>query len=43
MLDLMASDGSANGGQIGQLMDEYARLVDPAGSNGKSKQSKRHD
>lgn len=36
LLDLMASDGSANGGQIGQLMDEYARLVDPAGANGNS-------
>ena len=36
LLNLMASDGSANGGQIGQLMDEYARLVDPAGANGNS-------
>lgn len=36
LLDLMASDGSANGGQIGQLMDEYARLVDPVGANGNS-------
>lgn len=36
LLDLVASDASANGGQIGQLIDEYARLVDPAGSNGNS-------
>lgn len=36
LLDLMASDSSSSGGQIGQLMDEYARLVDPAGSNGNS-------
>jgi hypothetical protein len=36
LLDLMASDAAASGGQIGQLMDEYARLVDPVGANGKS-------
>ena len=31
VLDLMSADGAANGGQIGQLIDEYARLVAPAG------------
>ena len=36
LLDLMASDASTNGGQIGQLMDEYSRLVDPVGANGNS-------
>lgn len=36
LLDLLASDPSANGGQIGQLMDEYARFVDPVGANGNS-------
>jgi hypothetical protein len=31
LLSLMASDGSPNGGQIGQLIDEYAQVVNPAG------------
>lgn len=31
LIDLMGSDGTANGGQIGQLIDEYAKLVAPAG------------
>ena len=29
LLSLMASDASPNGGQIGQLIQEYARLVNP--------------
>ncbi len=29
--DLMASDDSPAGGQIGQLVDEYAQIVNPAG------------
>ena len=32
MLSLLASDGAANGGQIGQLVDEYAQLVKPTGA-----------
>ena len=32
LLDLMASDSSANGGQVGQLIDEYAQLVSPTGA-----------
>lgn len=32
LLDLMASDAGTNGGQIGQLIDEYARLIAPAGT-----------
>lgn len=32
LLDLLASDASANGGQIGQLIDEYAGLVAPTGT-----------
>lgn len=31
LLDLMGSAGAANGGQIGQLIDEYAQYVNPAG------------
>jgi hypothetical protein len=31
LLDLIASDNTTSGGQIGQLLDEYARMVDPAG------------
>ncbi len=31
LIDLMSADGTANGGQIGQLIDEYAKLVAPAG------------
>lgn len=31
VMDLMTADSSANGGQIGQLIDEYARLVAPTG------------
>ena len=31
LLDLMASDGAANGGQIGQLIDQFAQIVNPAG------------
>ena len=30
LLDLIGSDAGTNGGQIGQLIDEYARLVAPA-------------
>ncbi|MDB6153242.1 MAG: hypothetical protein JWL90_1695, partial [Chthoniobacteraceae bacterium] len=33
LLDLVASDNTANGGQIGQLLDEYARMVNPSGVN----------
>ncbi|MFO1475344.1 MAG: lamin tail domain-containing protein [Verrucomicrobiota bacterium] len=32
LLDLVCSDAGTNGGQIGQLIDEYARLVAPAGT-----------
>jgi hypothetical protein len=32
VLDLMASDPAANGGQIGQLADEYAQIVNPTGA-----------
>ncbi len=31
ILDLMASDPSPGGGQIGQLIDEFAQIVNPAG------------
>ena len=31
ILDLLAADGSPSGGQIGQLIDEYAQVVNPAG------------
>jgi autotransporter-associated beta strand protein len=31
LLSLMASDGSASGGQIGQLIGEYARFIHPTG------------
>lgn len=31
LLSLVASDPSPNGGQIGQLIDEYAQMVNPAG------------
>lgn len=31
VLDLMASDASPTGGQIGQLFDEYAQMVNPTG------------
>jgi hypothetical protein len=31
ILDLLASDASTNGGQIGQLIDEYAQIVNPTG------------
>ncbi|MGC3956975.1 MAG: lamin tail domain-containing protein [Verrucomicrobiota bacterium] len=32
LLDLVGADASTNGGQIGQLIDEYARLIAPAGT-----------
>jgi len=32
LLDLMGADASTNGGQMAQLIDEYARLVAPAGT-----------
>lgn len=32
LLDLVCSDNTTNGGQMGQLIDEYARLVAPAGT-----------
>lgn len=32
LLDLMASDASTNGGQIGQLINEYASMVAPSGT-----------
>lgn len=32
LLDLFAADASTNGGQIGQLIDEYARFIAPAGT-----------
>ncbi len=31
LVDLMSADGTANGGQIGQLIDEYAQMVAPTG------------
>lgn len=31
LLDLLASDGASNGGQIGQLLHEYAAMIHPAG------------
>jgi hypothetical protein len=31
LLDLICEDGTATGGQIGQLVDEYRRVVRPAG------------
>ncbi|GAA5125099.1 hypothetical protein GCM10023212_26140 [Luteolibacter yonseiensis] len=31
LMDLLASDGAADGGQIGQLLHEYASLVNPTG------------
>lgn len=31
LLDLMAADGSSGGGQIGQLIDEFSSIVNPAG------------
>ena len=31
LLSLLASDPAPNGGQIGQLVDEYAQMVNPAG------------
>ncbi len=31
LIDLMSTDPAANGGQIGQLIDEYARMVAPTG------------
>ena len=33
VLSLMGSDGSAHGGQIGQLIDEYAQFVNPTGQS----------
>ncbi len=31
LLDLLCEDGTATGGQIGQLVDEYKRVIRPAG------------
>ena len=31
LLDLLASDGNPGGGQIGQLIDEFSAIVNPAG------------
>ncbi|TAG08197.1 MAG: hypothetical protein EAZ42_11515 [Verrucomicrobia bacterium] len=31
VLSLMASDATANGGQVGQLFDEYRRMINPTG------------
>ncbi|HEY2342366.1 MAG TPA: CotH kinase family protein [Chthoniobacteraceae bacterium] len=31
LLDLLCTDGTPNGGQIGQVVDEYASIVHPAG------------
>ncbi len=31
LLDLLGSDNSVNGGQMAQLIDEYAQMVNPAG------------
>lgn len=33
ILSLVASDPSPNGGQIGQLIDEYAQMVNPSGAD----------
>src|SRR5690606_21265068 len=33
ILDLMASDPSPGGGQLGQLIDEFAQIVNPSGLN----------
>lgn len=32
LLDLLASDAAVDGGQIGQLIDEYAQIVNPTGA-----------
>lgn len=32
LLDLVASDSSATGGQIGQLIDEYSQMMNPTGA-----------
>ena len=32
LVDLLASDSSGNGGQVGQLIDEYAQMVSPTGA-----------
>lgn len=32
ILDLVGSDASANGGQIGQLFDQFSRIISPAGT-----------
>ncbi|BCU76447.1 CotH kinase family protein [Luteolibacter sp. LG18] len=32
ILDLMGSDNTPNGGQIGQLIDEFSQIVNPAGA-----------
>ena len=32
ILDLLGADDSINGGQIGQLIDEYAQIVNPSGA-----------
>ncbi len=32
LLDLLGSDAAPNGGQMAQLVDEYARLLNPAGA-----------
>lgn len=32
LLDLVASDASATGGQIGQLIDEYSQMINPTGA-----------
>jgi hypothetical protein len=34
ILDLLGSDARPNGGQIGQLVAEYARLIEPTGPGG---------
>ncbi|MCU0748728.1 MAG: lamin tail domain-containing protein [Akkermansiaceae bacterium] len=31
LMDLLASDGSSNGGQVGQLLKEYAAMIHPPG------------
>lgn len=31
LISLMASDASPNGGQVGQLLDEYSQMVNPTG------------
>ncbi len=33
ILDLVASDSSNNGGQIGQMIDEYLQLINPSGQS----------